>query len=578
MYLNFQHLIDSFEYRGDKIYSKMYDGERFISTSYYQLYQNSLRIAVYLQKNQELHKSDKIALMSENRPEWIMAYFGIVYNGLIAVPLDAMLSMDEVKNLIKRSETTVMLVSLSIFEKLKEDQEIIGLIKEFIIFDGQKIMNSEYSNIITLDEIYHQYDYKQLIKDYVEYNDLASLIFTSGTTGKPKGVMLSHGNLMHQVNSLWKAAELTEHDVILSVLPLHHTFQFSVEMTHLGVGGQMTYAESIKPNRLIEAIKITHVTVMIGIPTLYGKILDGINRNLKQLRFPLKQIISLFYMLSYIGYKITKTHKIGESLFKSLRKKAGFNTVRFMISGAAPLSLTISEGYAILGFNLSNGYGLTEASPVISVGKPSGFIINKSLGNAIDGVSWKIIDAGDDSIGEICVKGENVMKGYYNDTDATNAIIMRDGWLKTGDMGYIRTHKGQEYLYITGRYKNIIITGGGKNIYPEEIEEILNNHPYILESIIIGVPVSESDMSEIVCALISLNIPYFEAEGINIDDPTIKDIIDAHVRQVNSKLQMYQMIRGYEIQKEELKKNSTRKIKRFIYSGKNYRYLLGHHK
>ena len=576
MFLNLQNLADSFEYRGDSIYSKMYDGERYLPTTYTTFYKNTQAIARYLQLVEKLNKGDKVAIMSENRPEWMMMYFGIVYNGVIAVPCDAMLSPEEVKTIIKSSGTEIMGVSLSIYEKLIKDKEIISLIKNWIIFDDNSSVKDK-SNTISFKEILKQAVNPDFVKNELKRSEVASLIFTSGTTGTPKAVMLSHGNFMHQANNLWQSARLTEHDIILSVLPLHHTFQFSIELTIFAIGGSITYADSIKPNRLIDAVKTTEVTLMIGIPTLFGKILEGIHRNLSQLKAPVKQIVQLLLKISELSYLITGNHKTGEKLFAFLRKKAGLNTVGYMISGAGPLSQEVAKGYAVLGFNLANGYGLTEASPVVSVGDPLGPIDNKSVGNAIGYVAWKILDPDFNGIGEICVKGESVMQGYYNDPEATAMAITNDGWLKTGDMGYIGTKNGREYLYITGRYKNIIVTGGGKNVYPEKVEELINAHPYILESIVIGVSTSDSDMSETPCALIVLDLLKLEEENIDPTSVQVKEAINTHLRAANAKLQTYQKLRGYEIRQEELQKNTTRKIKRFEYKGNKFRHLLSGH-
>ena len=576
MFLNLQNLADSFEYRGDSIYSKMYDGERYLPTTYTTFYKNTQAIARYLQLVEKLNKGDKVAIMSENRPEWMMMYFGVVYNGVIAVPCDAMLSPEEVKTIIKSSGTEIMGVSLSIYEKLIKDKEIISLIKNWIIFDDNSSIKDK-SNTISFKEILKQAVNPDFVKNELKRSEVASLIFTSGTTGTPKAVMLSHGNFMHQANNLWQSARLTEHDIILSVLPLHHTFQFSIELTIFAIGGSITYADSIKPNRLIDAVKTTEVTLMIGIPTLFGKILEGIHRNLSQLKAPVKQIVQLLLKISELSYLITGNHKTGEKLFAFLRKKAGLNTVGYMISGAGPLSQEVAKGYAVLGFNLANGYGLTEASPVVSVGDPLGPIDNKSVGNAIINVAWKILDPDFNGIGEICIKGESVMLGYYNDPEATAMAITNDNWLKTGDMGYIGTKNGREYLYITGRYKNIIVTGGGKNVYPEKIEELINAHPYILESIVIGVSTSDSDMSETPCALIVLDLLKLEEENIDPTSVQVKEAINIHLRAANAKLQTYQKLRGYELRQEELEKNTTRKIKRFEYKGNKFRHLLSGH-
>ncbi len=572
MYLHFQHLVDSFEYR-EKVFSRMYDGERYGSITYKTLYENIRSVALYLQQVKNLSKGDRVALMSENRPEWMMMYFGIVYNGVVAVPFDAMLPASDVKNLIKSSGVETIGVSLSIYEKLKKDPDIVSMIKEWIVFDSHKSLEGE-SDVTTFGKIFKYKSDVPLQRAELKKPDLASLIYTSGTTGAPKAVMLSNGNFMQQVNNLWKAAHLEEQDVVLSVLPLHHTFQFSAELTFLGLGSTVSYADSLKPNRLIDTIKSTAVTIMLGIPTLYAKILDGVMRNLSSLKAPQKQIIQLLLKISELGYHITGQHYVGKKLFGFLRKKAGLHTVKYMISGAGPLAISTAKGYAVLGFNLGNGYGLTEASPVVSVGDPKGFIDNKSIGNAIPGVSWKILDPGFDGVGEICVYGENVMQGYYDDVEATSAVIMKDGWLRTGDMGYIATKKGREYLYITGRYKNIIVTGGGKNVYPEELEEFVNNHPYILESIVIGVTESDGNLAELPCALVVLDMLKLEQENIPADNPELLESIKTHIRAVNDKLQAYQKIRNYEVLTEELHKNSTRKIKRFEYKGSHYRYLL----
>ncbi len=286
----------------------------------------------------------------------------------------------------------------------------------------------------------------------------------------------------------------------------------------------------------------------------------------------MKHALNVLFSFARTGYKLTRSYKSGQRLLAPVRKKAGLDKVRLMISGAAPLSADTAEGYAVLGFNLVNGYGLTEASPVICMGNPVGFVDNTSVGNLIPKVTWKILDADYDGIGEICVKGPNVMQGYFDNPEETAKMFTDDGWLKTGDMGYIGKIKDVEYLYITGRYKNIIVTDGGKNVYPEEIEELINKHPYVLESIVIGVPESDKDLSETPTALVVLDVPKIEQDQGSIDD--IKDSIAEHMKLVNDQLKTYQKIRGYDIQDEELIKNSTRKVKRFEYKGKNYRHLL----
>ncbi|MGL4367460.1 MAG: AMP-dependent synthetase/ligase [Brevinemataceae bacterium] len=573
MYLNFQNLADSFYYRKDKIFAKMFDGERFVATGYAQLYKNIKLIASYLQ-NLGIKKGDTVALLSENRPEWMMSYLGTVYNGVVSVPMDMMLTPEEVLVLLKTTETKIVFASNELFNKLRVNPDVLNFVQFWILFEKDTVLQDEFPNIVFFSDIFQQASEIPLIKQDIHSDDSASLIFTSGTTGASKAVVLSHGNFMHQINNLPASVLLTEQDIMLSILPLHHTFQFSVEATVLGVGGSITYAESFKSNRIIAAVKSTEVTVMVGIPALYAKILDGISKNLSQLS-TIGQILikGLSYISLFFNY-LTRSHKAGEFLFGFLRKKAGMQSVRLMISGAAPLAYTISKNYSLFGFNLVNGYGLTEASPVVSVGYPLGPVDNKSVGNPVSGVSMKILDPDFQGIGEICISGDNVMQGYYNNPEATKNVLTEDGWLKTGDVGFIRKYSGKEFLYITGRYKNIIVTSGGKNVYPEEIEQLVNDHPYILESLVIGVSVADDDLSEVVCALIVINDPSLLESSSLPENKSLQEVIDDHIRQINSSLKMYARIRNYEILVHEFDKTSTRKIKRFEYPGKKYRYLL----
>ncbi|MGL5722308.1 MAG: AMP-dependent synthetase/ligase [Brevinema sp.] len=563
-------LVNLFPSRGEHVYARIFDGEQFKQMTYLRLHENLTKVTAYLQVELNLQKEDKVLLSSENRPEWQISYLGITSNGLIGVPLDVMLSDEEMDVLIGDSGSTVMFVSGAIFEKLHANQSLMAKIKHWVIFDK---VDKAPSNAVFLEDVLSQPlpNYKTNV---VNPDDVASLIYTSGTTGFSKAVLLTHANFAHQANNLAPLAEIVPSDVVMSLLPLHHTFMFSIEMTILGVGSSITYIESLKPSRIIAAVSETGITIMIGIPALYKKLIESIQLKVSVLPGAQGVIVRALAKISEWGYRLTGNHKVGEILLRSLRQKAGFSTVRYLISGAGPLALKTADGYATFGFNLANGYGLTEAAPVCSVNPPRGPVDNKSVGVLPANTWWKIDEPNAEGIGEICIKGANVMKGYFNNPEATAAAIDTDGWLHTGDMGYIGTIKGREYLYITGRLKNIIVTSGGKNIYPEEIEEQINAHPYVLESVVMGVPISDTDAGEEPCALIVINMPLMEENNLT-DVEAIKTDIETHVRDiVNKKLKSYQVLRGWEIRTEELLKNTTRKVKRFEYPGKDYRYLL----
>ncbi len=533
---------------------------------------NSKYIAAYFFKKKHLRKGDMVAIYCENRPEWLMAYFGIVYNGLWAVPLDARLSDLEVKNLLLDCGAEIMFLSKNLYDNLTSSPEILQHIKEFIIFDDsgndfnytRKL--KRFSDVITEGKTVAE----EMAPVEVSGRDTASLIYTSGTMGNPKGVLLSHSNFAHQFNSVHKVLPIRQSDTLLSVLPLHHTFEFSCELAVLFIGISITYAESLKPNKLLANIKETNVTFMAGVPLLFEKIYEGIMRQVRTLPFGVRHAIMGLYYLTAGLNKVTN-NKAGKAVFKFLRKKANLSNIRFIVSGAAPLSYKVAKGFDTLGLTILNGYGLTEASPIVSVNRMERKIKNESVGIPLPGVEVRIGEMDDQGNGEIFLRGPNIMQGYYNNRMINVDVIDKDGWLATGDIGKLDS---DGYLYITGRKKSIIVTPGGKNVYPEEIEEMLNSSPFILESLIIGIPQSEEDRGENIYALVVPNYEYFDTYGtlnsFRITDEFVEKTIEKHLREVSKVLIDYKKIKGWRIRSEEFPKTSTRKIKRFLFSGRDF--------
>lgn len=568
-----RNLADYFGIYGAKIAGQIKDDSgNYRKYSYDDYQRNARAFAAYLEKVKGLRKEDMVAIYSENRPEWMMAYFGIVYNGVWAVPLDARLTDLEVKNLVLDCKTQILVTSKSLYDNISGEPELMKQIREFIIFDADAALKKSDKRIVSFAEALEEGD-KLLSKSRgakVGPEDIASLIYTSGTTGSPKGVLLSHGNFAHQYTRMANAVPMGPEDTELSVLPLHHTFEFSVEITLLFNGSTITYAESMKPNKLLANIHETHVTIMIAVPLLYEKIYEGIMRQLRSLPPGIKQIIFGLYYLT-AGLNRVTNNAAGKTLFKFIRKKAHLDTVKFAISGAAPLNYKVAKGFDILGLTLLNGYGLTEASPVVSVNRVDRKIKNDSVGILIDEVDAKIDNPDADGQGELLVYGPNVMKGYYKNPKATREVIMKDGWLRTGDIGRIDSEK---YIYITGRKKNIIVTPGGKNVYPEEIEEQINSSPFVLESVVLGVPEGQHSKGENIYAYIVPNYEYFDTYGsinnFKVTEEYVQETVDRHVRETNARLADYQKIRGWRLRREEFQKTSTKKIKRFLFSGKEF--------
>jgi len=559
---------------GKKVATQMKNADEVYQKFSYNDYQtNSKLIAAYFQRVKRMKKGDMVSIYSENCPEWLMAYFGIVYNGLWAVPLDARLTDIEVKNLITDCKAKIMFTTPTLYENISEEPEIMRQIEEFIIFDLVNLgKNVDYDSkkVKLLSQILDESRNLDLKEVEVDENDVASLIYTSGTTGNPKGVMLTHKNLAHQFNNLTKAVPIMQEDIELSILPLHHTFEFSIELTIFQSGATITYAESLKPKNMLANIEETKVTILIGVPLIYEKIYDGIMRQIRSLPIPIKQIIIGLYYLAMFLNKFTN-NKAGKVIFGFLRKKANLNNIKFMISGAAPLNYKVAKGYETLGFILLNGYGLTESSPVISVNRLDRKIKNESVGLPVPGVQVRIDEPDSEGNGEILAKGDNIMLGYYKNPKATSEVLSEDGWLRTGDIGKI---DNEGYIYITGRKKNIIVTPGGKNVYPEEIEEEINNSPFVLESLIVGVPESQYSKGENIYCYVVPNYEYFDTygnlTGIKITEQFIDETINKIIREVNNKLPEYKRIRGYRIRREEFEKTSTKKIKRFLFSGKDF--------
>ncbi len=568
-----QGLVDYIGIFGDKLASQMKDDTGEYKKYTFDDYQKNARyISAYFDKIKHFRRGNMVALYSENRPEWLMAYLGIVYRGVWAVPLDARLTDLEVKNLIMDSKAKTIFLSKSLYENIAGEPEMMRHINEFIIFDNVPHLARSNKKIKLFSQVLEEgFKWSSRLKlNEVKENDIASLIYTSGTTGNPKGVMLSHKNFAQQFNSVIKAIPIGPEDTILSLLPLHHTFEFTVELSVLHVGGSLTYAESLKPNKMLANIKDTNVTIMIGVPLLYEKLYEGIMRQVKSLPIIIKQVImGLYYLTS--GLNILTKNQAGKSIFKFLRKKASLDGVKFAVSGAAPLNYKVAKGFETLGLTLLNGYGITEASPVVAVNRLDRKIKNESVGFTIEGVEVKIDSPDIEGNGEILVSGNNVMRGYYKNPKATREVIDKKGWLATGDIGKIDE---DGYLFITGRKKNIIVTPGGKNVYPEELEELLNNSPFVLESLILGVPEGEHSKGESIYAYVVPNYEYFDTYGsinnIRITDDFIEEMVDKHIRDVNSKLTDYKKIRGWRIRRNEFDKTSTKKIKRYLFSGKDF--------
>ena len=493
----------------------------------------------------EFDDAPEIGLLSENRPEWPITYLGIIGAGKTVVPIDANLKPNEIEYIVKNAQLKVIFTSQKLKGKLSE---FAGKLK-IVLFseDGDD-------------------SWKHLLQDgqrsrSAHAGTTAALIYTSGTTGTPKAVMLTHGNLLANLEGVRLSLQFDQDDVFLSVLPLHHTFEATCGfLAAVTSGSTIVYARSLKSREILEDIALNGVTVMCGVPLLFEKMYHAIRRGINAAPAVRRALFQSTFTVSRLGWKVR--FRTGRAMFAALREAAGLGTIRMLVSGGAPVPAEIASFFNYLGFDFMPGYGLTECSPVVSVNLP-GDIRFGSVGPPLKNLEIKIDNPGTDGVGEILVKGPSVMPGYRNNAEATSKIL-KDGWLATGDLGKI--HKG--HLWITGRQKNVIVSAAGKNIYPEELEERFSTSQYVAESVVFGRK-KENKPGEEVRALIVPELEQFRVEfGIAVENPDIKQIwpvLEKVVAEINAQVADYKRIDGFDVQLEELEKTSTKKVKRFMY-------------
>ena len=517
----------------DRVAFQMKEGKSYRKITYGKTLHLVRRIQTFLIKT-GIKNGDRVALISENRPEWALSYLAIVGLGAIAVPLDAFLNPEEVQPLLKDSDTKAIILSKKYIDYIKKTK-----------LEGRSLFMEEFENFSTP---------ASTLTGEVKLEDIASIVYTSGTTGAPKGVMLSHNNIMSNVVSVASLFDTVPKENLLSILPLHHTFETTVGfLAPFYKGSIITFAESLKSNKILANMQETGVTAMCGVPLLYQLLYNGIVREVEEKN--LTKLFSILFLISKFFRNVIDVN-LGKFLFASVHKKFG-GKIRFFVSGGAALDPDIARNFEIMGFTMLQGYGLTESSPVLACCTLEKNKIG-SVGQPIPGIEIRAVGAG--KVGEILASGPSIMKGYYNQKELTSRVLI-DNWLHTGDLGYLDENG---YLFITGRSKDIIVTASGMNVYPEEIEFSLNKIPVVKESCVIGIKVKDGVRkgAEEVVALIVPDIEYLEKLGKE-DDESIKKMIAREVQNYNRRIADSKRIARFIIRKEELPKTRLKKLKRF---------------
>ncbi len=512
-------------------------------------------------KTRGIVKGDRVAILAENSPNWGIAYLSIVTIGAIAVPIMTEFREMEIKHILIHSESKAIFISSKLYEKIEELE--LDFLESKVLLDNfslipndtkadflkEALQNSKFEFNKILDKAL---SYVGLKNEEVEEDDLAALLYTSGTTGNSKGVMLSHKNIVSDSEKTIELVNINEKDIFLSILPMFHTMESTLGfITPLNVGASIYYTKKPPtPTSLVAALKVVRPTVMLSVPLIIEKIYKG--KILKEIQK--KSLLKKAYSVSLFRKAINKS--AGKKLMETFGGR-----LRMFTMGGAPLSHEVEQFLLEASFPYAMGYGLTETSPLVTGTHPKDVRFGSS-GKALSGIEIKIDSSNPSEIeGEVLVKGSNVMLGYYKDEARTKEVLSEDGWFRTGDLGIIDK---EGYLFIKGRSKNMILGPNGKNIYPEEIETVINQQEFVAESIVL-------EREGKIVALVHLDQEAMDdllgtgkmtnEEAQKLIDKTLSDIM----KKTNEIVPSFSKINRIEHQPEPFVTTPTHKIKRYLY-------------
>ena len=496
------------------------------------------------------YKNKRIAVVGRNRYEWVVAHLSNLLGGIVSIPLDKELHVDELESCLIRSKADAVVFDEKYIENIEEIKRRNNTnLKEYICMSK----NEKYKDFWSLLK-----DGKNLLKrgkkEYVstkiDENKMAILLFTSGTTAKSKAVMLSQKNIASNVYAMLLVEDFRPTDVNLAFLPFHHIFGSTEMIVMLACGIATAFPDGLR--YVAQNLKEYKVSVFVGVPLLveaiYKKIEQEIEKKGKTKLINKAKKVSNFLL----KFKIDVRRK----LFKEVIDALG-GSMRFVISGGAPLDKRVAQGFNELGIKLVQGYGLTETAPVIAA-ENCKKVKYGSIGIPMDNVEVEIVDKDEDGVGELRVKGPNVMLGYYENEEETNKVL-KDGWFYTGDLGYFDK---DGFLFLTGRRKDMIVLKNGKKVFPEELETLINRLDIVKECIVYGIP-DEKDKNDV---KLSVKVVYdkdvAKEKYPNMSEEELKKVIWEKIKEINKTFPPYKYIKNMILTDEELIKTTTKKVKR----------------
>jgi len=519
-----------------------------ISLSYGETLKQAEAIARWLH-SRRIRRGDRVALTGKNSPEWAAAYLGILFAGGVVTPIDYQLKVEETDLLIRTAGAKILFVDEEKHAHYSEKK-------------GSETKCPDLQEIVSLRKGVGTYIYTldgpAVEIEPAESQDLAAILFTSGTTGDPKGVMLSHENLVSDCYLAQGHLDLYPTDVFYALLPIHHSYtMLAVFIETISCGAEVVFGKRMVTKAILKDLKEARITMLLGVPVLFNKFLSGILKGIREKGPVVYGAIQGLMAVSGAIKKLTGKNP-GKKLFRAILDKASLSTLRVCICGGGPLAPQVFRKYNQMGIDFIQGYGLTETSPIITL-NPIEHYKETSVGKVLPQTNMKVLNPDDRGIGEIIVKGPMVMKGYYNRTEETAAAFTPEGYLKTGDLGYL---DGENYLYLTGRAKNLIVTEGGKNVYPEEIENEFQLYDEIEQILVRGYLADKKMKIEEIEALIYPNQELKDDAGVPLSHEVLKTRIDGLISEVNQRLLPYQRITRTKILSDRMEETTTKKIKR----------------
>ncbi len=522
-----------------------------IEFTYQQAYDAILEVSNYLLKS-GVKEGDRVAVTGKNSPEWAIAYLAVLYAGAVVVPLDYQLPAKSMEGLMKHADVKIAFIDEELFNEVGKDYTL-----------DKKISLSPNKKPYILDIREGKYQERKMPKE----QDLAAILYTSGTTGNPKGVMLSHYNLVSDCYLAQTHMDLYSTDVFYALLPIHHSYtMLAVFIEAISVGAEVVFGKKLVIAQIFKDLKQGNVTMFLGVPMLFNKLIKGVMSGIREKGVVVYGIMR--FLMSVSGL-IKKTFKVnpGKKMFKGILKKISLDTNRICICGGGPLPSSTFKLFNQLGIDFVQGYGLTETSPILTLNPVTAYR-EASVGLPLPRMEMKILDPDDRGIGEIAVRGPMVMQGYYKNKEATEEIMIGDGWLNTGDVGY---QDRDGYVYLTGRKRSLIVTAGGKNVFPEEIEELFQLYEEVEQILVIGYELDKKEKTEGIQALVYPSEAYTDkvkesTADKEAADKVIEGRVNEIIQEVNKVLPVYKKITRIHVLSEPMEMTTTKKIKRFKYA------------